>query len=203
MNYLTTKSVLDCLPTRVRDNSPTLRVKAASWLNTAMQDVLNERSWVFLEKTAALTITDSAITLPTDFGREVFIKNGLYIFTTADRLTHSDAARADAAGGEPVGYTIGTDTITFHPTATGSADLSYVAALPADGYVDGTDPTIFPVEFKPLFERCILTAFYEYDVDNDRLPIGLQLDAKMLRNLKRADNQRKAVPALDRKGMVR
>lgn len=203
MNYLTTKTVLDSFFSRVKDNSPTLRTKAVHWLRNAMRDVLNERAWVFLEKTETLSIVDSAITLPTDFGKEVFIKNGIYLFTTADRLTPSNAALADSCGGEPVGYTLSPTAITFHPTATGAADLSYVATLPAGGYADGTDATIFPDEFEPLFERYLTTCFYEYDADDAKIPVGLQLDAKMLRTLKKSDNQRKAVPPLSRKGMVR
>lgn len=203
MNYLTTKSVLDTAFSRTRVNDPTLRAKAVHWLRSTMRDVLNERSWVFLEKTTTLAVTDSAIALPTDFGKEVFIKNGIYLFTTADRLTPQDAALADSCGGEPVGYTLSATSLTFHPTAAGTADLTYVATLPAGGYADNTDTTIFPDEFEPLFERYLTTCIYEYDVDNDRFPASIQLDAKMLRTLKKADNQRKAVPPLNRKGMVR
>lgn len=204
MNYLTTKTVLDSAFSRTRVTDPTLRAKAVHWLRNAMRDVLNEREWVFLEKTAtALPVTDGEITLPADFGKEVFVKNGIYIFTTADRLTPSNAALADNCGGEPVGYTLTPTTLVFHPTTTGTADLTYVATLPTGGYTDGTDATIFPDEFEPLFERYLTTCFYEYDVDNDRLPVGLQLDAKMLRTLKKADNQRRPVPPLSRKGMVR
>lgn len=204
MNYLTTKSVLDTFFSRVKDNSSTLRGKAVYWLRSAMRDVLNERAWVFLEKTTlALTITDGAITLPTDFGKEVFIRTSNYLFTTKDRLTHEEAALADECGGDPVGYTLSASTITFHPAVTGTADLVYNATLPAAGYEDGTDPTIFPDEFEPLFERYLTTCFYEYDVDTDKMPLGVQLDAKMLRTLKKADNQRRAVPSLSAKGMVR
>lgn len=204
MNYLTTKSVLDTFFSRVKDNSSTLRGKAVYWLCSAMQDVLSERAWVFLEKTTqALPITDGAVTLPTDFGKEVFIRTGNYLFTTKDRLTHEEAALADDCGGDPVGYTLSDDAITFHPAVTGTADLTYNATLPVGGYEDGTTPTIFPETFSPLFERYLTTCFYEYDVDTDKMPLGVPLDAKMLRTLKKADNQRRAVPALNPKGMVR
>ena len=203
MNYLTTKSVLDRVFSRIKDNSSTLRVRMLGWLNSTMQDAVSKREWTFLEKTVSLTITDNAITLPVDFDRELFIRNGQYIFTVGDRLTAYMAAEADIAGGEPYGYTLDATSLTFHPSASGTAELTYQAVFPAAGYEDGTIPTIFPINWLPVFERCMITAFYEYDVDADRLPLSLQLDAEQIRAMKKLDNQRKAIPQLSPKGYVR
>lgn len=211
---MNTKTVLDRAFTRIKDNSATLRVKMLGWLNSAMQDVVNERIWLFLDKTVSLPITAGTITLPADFGREIFIKAGYYLYTVGDRQTPQNAAIADIVGGSlhygyvsgsNYGYTLDASTLTFHPSIpldTTTAALTYTAAFPVAGYTDGED-TLFPSEFLPLFERYLLTCFYEYDVDADRLPVGIQVNADLLRKMKKLDNQRKPLPQLNRKGMVR
>jgi hypothetical protein len=200
---MNTKTVLDRVFTRIKDNSSTLRVKMLGWLNSVMQDVVNERAWLFLDKSVTLPITAGAIVLPADFGRETFIRSGDYLFTIGDRLAPQEAALADSYGGDPHGYTVEGATITFHPATTGTASLSYTAAFPALGYFDSTDETLFPDEFLPLFAQYLLTCFYEYDVDADRLPVGLQVNAEQLRRMKKLDNQRKPLPQLNAKGLVR
>lgn len=203
MSYLTTKSVLDRVFSRIKDNSPTMRVRMLGWLNSTMQDAVSKRQWTFLEKTASFAITDNAVTLPVDFDRELFIRNGSYVFTVGDRLTPFMAAESDIAGGDPYGYTLDATTLTFHPSASGTADLTYLAVFPSAGYEDDATPTVFPQYWLPVFERAMLTAFYEYDVDADRLPVSLQLDAEQIRTMKKSDNQRKAIPQLSPKGYVR
>jgi hypothetical protein len=188
----------------VKDNSPALRVKMLDWLNSSMQDVWSERSWLFLEKTVDLAIVAGAITLPTDFGDEIFVRIGnSFIFTTGDNITPSDATRWDVAGGDPHGYTTDDTSLVFHPAASGTASLTYTAKFPAAGYADDTTNTIFPTEFTPLFERAMLTAFYEYDVDTDRAPVSIQIDQQQLRRLKKLDNQRRPLPQLHSRGYVR
>lgn len=203
MNYLNTKQVLDLVFNRVRDNSPALRVKMLGWLNSLIQSVVNERAWTFLEKTVTLPITSGSITLPADFAGETFVKTGLFIFTTADRLTDADAERWDIYGGDPQGYTIANGLLTFHGTVSGTATLTYTAGFPAAGYADGVVDMVLPIEFMPLLERGLLTAFYEYDVDTDRLPVSLQIDQEALRKIKRLDNSRRPLPSLHPKGYVR
>ncbi len=204
MTAITTKIILDQVFTRVRDNSATLRVKMLGWLNSAMREVWAERAWIFLEKTVDLPISGGSITLPADFGDETFIRIGdSFVFTTGDKLTPSDAARYDVAGGDPAGYTSDGTYITFHPAATGIVSLSYVAKVPDDGYQDGTGATIFPMEFLGLFERAMLEAYYEYDVDTDRLPNGIRLNQEGLRRMKKLDNSRKPLPQLNNRGLVR
>lgn len=203
MNYLTTKAVLDQVFSRIKDNSTALRVKMLAWLNSVMQDVINERAWVFLEKSASLTLVDNSVDLPADFGRETFLKNGIYVFTVSDRLSSEQAALVDSAGGEPFGYTLDTTSLTVHPSADGTLELHYVASFPAAWYSDGVDPTLFPIEFMPLFERYLLTCFYEYDVDESRWGSAAALDRRQLRTLKVLDNQRRPLPQLSSKGFVR
>lgn len=201
---LTTKSVLDRVFTRIKDNSGTLRAKMLGWLDSAMRDAWIERRWVFLEKSVTLTITSSAITLPADFGDETFMNvNGLYALTVGDHLSPTEAMKADFRGGEVYGYTKTSTTLTFHPATTGSVVLHYMAKMPDAGYEDGITDTIFPMEFLPLFERSLLTAFYEYDVNADLLPNGVRLDEVQLRKVKKADNLRRPLPPLNPQGMVR
>lgn len=198
------KQVIDSAFSRIKDNSAALRVKMLSWLNSTMREVVNDRAWTFLDVgPATLPITSNAVTLPTDFGQETFVKYGIYTFTTSSRLTPTEAARADLCGGDPVGYTIENGKLTIHPSAEGTLDLSYTAKVPAAGYADDTTATIFPDEFIPLFERYLLSAFYEYDADPEKLNFGAAINQSMLRNLRIADNQRRPVPALSRKGMLR
>ncbi len=201
--YLSTKSVLDRVFNRIKDNSPALRVKMLDWLNSGMQDVRNERSWLFLERKVDLPITGGAITLPTDFGDVVFIRVDNFIFTTGDNLTPSEAARWDVAGGDPQGYTVDAIYLTFHAAVSGTASLTYAAQIPENGYLDSTDATFFPTEFLPLFERALLSAFFEYDVDTDRRPVSIKLDQQQLYRLKKLDNSRKPKPQLHPRGYVR
>lgn len=201
---LTTKAVLDRVFSRIKDNSSTLRVKMLGWLDSAMRDVCSERAWIFLDKSVTLTLSDGSATLPADFGDETFISvGGQYAFTTSDKLTPTAALRAGLLGGGVLGYTLTSTTLTLHPATTGDIVLSYVAKMPDAGYEDGTVDTIFPMEFLPLFERALLAAFYEYDVDADRLQLGIQLDAEHLRRLKKLDNGRKPLPPLSSQGLAR
>ena len=204
MAALTTKAVLDRVFNRVKDNSPSLRVKMTDWLNSAMQSAWAERSWLFLEKKVDIAIVAGSITLPADFGDEIFIRIGnSFIFTTGDNLTPADAVRWDVAGGDPQGYTTDDTLLTFHPAVSGTATLTYTAKVPDVGYTDGTDDTIFPREFLPLFERALLEAFYEYDVDTDRLPNGIRLNTEEMRRMKKLDNGRRPLPQLSTRGYVR
>jgi hypothetical protein len=201
---LTTTAVLDRAFTRIKDNSSALRVKMLGWLDSAMRDAWGERTWIFLEKSVVLTLVNGAITLPADFGDETFLNvGGLYALTTADKLTPTEALKADVRGGDVWGYTLSSTAITLHPATTGTVTLYYVAKMPDAGYADDSTETIFPMEFLPLFERSMLAAFYEYDVDADRLPTGVQLDAEHLRKLKKLDNSRKPLPQLNTYGLVR
>lgn len=203
MTYLTTKQVLDKFFNRTRDNSSTLRVKALGWLNSLMTDVVNERPWLFLNKYVTLTIAANKITLPADFGLESTIAVSGVLLTDIDKLTEEEAFISDQGGGFIDGYTLDSTSITFHPSAEGAAVLNYSAQMPATDYVDSMAATIFPVEFIPLFERSLMTAFYEYDVDTDRLPLGLAVDKVQMSRMKKLDNSRKAIPKNNRNGFVR
>jgi len=201
---LTTQAVLDRVFTRIKDNSSTLRVKMLGWLDSAMRDAWSERAWIFLDKSVTLTLSGGSITLPADFGDETFLNVGdQYALTTGDKLTPTEALKADVRGGDVWGYTISSTAITLHPATTGTVTLYYTAKMPDAGYADDTTETIFPMEFLPLFERSLLAAFYEYDVDADRMPLGIELDTEHLRKLKKLDNGRKPLPLLNNRGLVR
>ena len=189
--YLTAKAVLDQVFSRIKDNSATLRVKMLAWLNSIVIDIANDRPWNFLEKSATITIANSTIVLPDDFSTESSITVGDIILTPQNMLNAPDAFYWSQSSGTLVGYTINESGIVLYPTTTGTAILDYTARV--GGYSDDTTATVFPTEFLPLIERALLTAFYEYDVDTDRMPTSFQLDAKMLSSLKRFDNQRKSL----------
>lgn len=204
MAYLTTKQVLDKFLSRVRDNSAALRVKSLSWLNSLMTDVVNERTWEFLNRSVTLTITNNQITLPADFSIERSIEVGDYILTYANKLTDKEAFRSDQSqSGIVEGFTVEDGTITFHPSAEGSAILHYTAQIPSVGYADTAEATIFPLEFVTLFERALMTAFYEYDVNAELLPVGFGIDKTQMRRMKQLDNSRKAKPKVNSNGYIR
>ena len=202
-SYLTTKAVLDAVFSRLRTNSVEHRARMVSWLNSAMLQVVNEpRAWNFLEKTATIAIADNIIPLPDDFGTENNIRIGDIILTPRHIITDIDAFYADlTAPTSLIGYSVQETGIEFHSSATGNAILNYTARVAT--YTDSADATVFPTEFLPLFERAMLTAWYEYDVDADRLPLSFQLDARMMQQMKALDNRRKGMPQFESHGYKR
>ena len=201
---LTTKQILDSFFTTVKDNSSALRTRATEWLHTLMMSAADERSWLFLKKaSAALPITANTVTLPSDFSMEVCIKLGTILLTPENKLTDEEAFAADNGEGG-AGYTIDGSTLKLHGETTATtAVVTYIAHVPDAGYGDSTTATIFPAEFLPLFVRSLKTAFLEYDVDLDRLPISLQLDGAELRRMKKLDDRRRPPLKLNKHGYVR
>lgn len=201
---LTTKQILDSFFTTVKDNGSTLRARAIEWLHVLMMSAADERDWLFLKKTsAALTITANAVTLPADFSIEVCIALGTVLLTPKNKLTDEQAFAADNGEGG-AGYTIEGSALKLHgETTETTAVVTYIAHVPDAGYGDSTTATIFPAEFLPLFVRSLKTAFLEYDVDLDRLPVSLQLDAAELRRMKRLDNRRRPQIQPNSHGYVR
>ena len=200
-SYLTVKQVLDSVFSRLRTNSAEHRARMVHWLNSAMLQVVNEREWNFLEKTATIAIADNIIPLPDDFGNEISIQVGDVILTSRHLITDTDAFYADLIDPNSlVGYSVQETGIEFHAAAAGTAILTYTARVAT--YADG-DTTVFPTEFLPLFERALLSAWYEYDVDEDRIPLSFQLEPKMLKQMKALDNRRRGMPRLNSNGFLR
>jgi hypothetical protein len=200
-SYLTTNAVLDAVFSRLRTTSADHRSRALSWLNSLTVQVANERAWNFLEKEVTIAIVDNVIALPDDFGEENSIEVEDIILIPQNIITDVQAFYADEYDPSGlIGYTVQETGIEFHATAIGNAILNYTARVAT--YADG-DTTVFPAEFLPLMERAILTAWYEYDVDADRMPLSFQLDAALLKQMKKVDNRRKAIPQLNSHGYVR
>jgi hypothetical protein len=199
--YLTTKGILDQVFSRVSDNTSTLRVRMLAWYNSLAIQVANERPWNFLNTTVNIPIVNSVIPLPDDFGTETSITVGNIILTPQNLLNAPESFYWGQTSGILAGYTVDETGIALFPTTTGTAALEYSKRVPT--YADDTTSTIFPTEFLPLLERSLLTAFYEYDVDSERMPMSFQLDAKMMSQVKKIDNQRKSLHRLNVHGYKR
>jgi hypothetical protein len=167
-----------------------------------MVQVTNERAWNFLEKSATIAIVSNIIALPDDFGTEQYIKVGEIILTPRNIINDVDAFYAHLEdAGELIGYFVNETGIELHASATGTAILGYTARVQT--YTDDVIDTVFPLEFLPLFERAVLTAWYEFDVDADRLPSSFQIDAVLLKKLKELDNKRKAAYQMNPHGYTK
>jgi hypothetical protein len=204
MAFVQPKTILDNVLTRIPDNSAAMRAKCLIWLNEAMRGLTSEpREWEFLKKTAAaLPITANQITLPVDFGRVVSVQVDKTFLTPDEELTDEEAFYVDQSGGATIaGYTVETTTLTLHPTATGTATLSYVSGMPTD-YIDDAIDTIFPIEFQNLLTRSVLAVAYETESD-EMTPGALQLASVELAKMKRLDNKRKATPKISVSGYIR
>lgn len=200
MAWLTTKSVLDAVQSRIVDQSDNLRAKMLVWLNIAMQQVLNEpRDWEFLKKSASVTVTNSVITLPADFGDFLSLECGDYFYTTESQLTPDEVIM------EYEGFVIDEllGTLTIYPaTIEVTATLKYKAAFPVTDYTDGTGATLFPAEFRPLFTRYVMTVRDEFDAEAEA-SMSFKLDQLELKKMKALDNKRKAVPKINSHGYRR
>lgn len=194
--YLNTHDMLDSLQTRIPDKSTATRANMLAWLNDAMRAVVNEpREWEFLKKTASLTITDSRITLPDDFGRVISIQIGSeFCFTQSDELTEKQAF--DVTNGiypNYAGYLCDLTYITFYGSFTGTtAVLTYLIQMNAD-YADVATATIFPIEFGLLLKRSVMSVYKEGN-EEPSATLSVQLDAKELRTMKILDNRKKGTP---------
>ncbi|MDD2898988.1 MAG: hypothetical protein PHI31_09775 [Desulfuromonadaceae bacterium] len=207
MAFLTTKSILDATQTLIADQTAAYRAKMLTWLNLAMQTVINQpREWEFLKKTAPLPVTSNVITLPADYADFESLTVGDYFFTRADQLTDSEAFESVESAGEiPEGFTINEQagTITIVPaTEETTVTLAYKGTMPAADYADDTTATIFPQEFKPLFVRILKTVSNEVDVE-DQYTVSLQLSSADLKTMKALDNKRKALPKPSSHGYIR
>jgi hypothetical protein len=202
MAFLATKSILDATQTLIADQSAAYRLKMLTWLNLAMQTVVNQpRDWEFLKKTASLPVTSNAITLPADYADFESLTVGDYFFTTADQLTGAEAFESVESAGFVIDEKAGTITI-LPATEETTVTLAYKGTMPAADYADDTTATIFPQEFKPLFVRILKTISNEVDVE-DQYTVSLQLSDTDLRTMKALDNKRKALPKPSSHGYIR
>ena len=78
--------------------------------------------------------------------------------------------------------------------------MRYIRLIPAAA--DSDTATVWPWRFLPMFERSLLSAYYEYDGDQRGMP-SLTLDRAELDLLKFADNMQKPIPKQSRKGFLR
>ncbi len=195
---LNTGDILDGALGRQHDGSDELRSKALGWLNDAIQLLAVERRWSFLQKSASLTVSGGAATLPTDFDELVFLRTDAWYLLPRHQLVPEEVETNLTGDTLPVGFTLASGTITFYPTAPdGTASLTYLATVP--NYADSTE-TILPEMFGPLLSRAVLNAVYEYEADARAIP-SIQINQAQLDKLKAKDQKARPIP--QRSGYLR
>ena len=200
---LTGKAILDAAMSHIQDKSTGMRSALTVWLNALFQKTHTERDWLFLHTAQGVTIEENKIIKPSDFGRLIYVQGSGWHLDAKHRLTDRESYEFtddNAADPTPAGFEEMATMLILRPGASGSAYLKYVKLIPAAA--DSTNPTVWPWSFLPLFERSLVTAYYEYDSDQ-RGMISLQLDPKELDRLKFDDNRQKPVPKQSRKGFLK
>lgn len=204
MVYCNTKDILDSALTKIIDNSAGIRADALSWLNEVIGDLAAQpRQWKFLETSTSLTITDNAITLPTDFNQLICITVGDYIFLPSGQLTDEEAAAyASDADTTPVGFTLSGNTITFVPgTDETTCTFKYEKML-TSAVTDSVSDTVFPRIFRNFFITGVRMHYYDYDKDG-RYGKEVVLYQDEMNKVKAWDNQLKTIPKWERHGYLR
>lgn len=207
---LTGAGILDSAQSMLRDPSADLRTKMLSWLQVAFQQAFLEHDWHdLLVLDSAVTITDNKAPKAslTNYGRFFSAKQGDasdgFLLLESDRLTPDEVFTTEeetvATSRIPAGWHEDSTSIYFLPGATGTVDIKHfrTVSTPAD---DDT-ATEWPDYFLPLFQRTLITTYYEYDRD-ERLAVGVQLDVSELSRIKKWQNKRLAVPKRDSKGYM-
>jgi hypothetical protein len=200
---LSGKDILDAVSSHIQDKSTTMRGLLALWLNTLFQKALNEREWQFLFTTISTEIENNRIIKPSDFGRLEYAKGSGWFLEPKNRMTGRevyDATDESANNPTPVGFEETQTSLNLIPGASGTATLRYVRLIPAAS--DTTTRTAWPWSFLPLFERSLLSVYYEYDADA-RGVLSLQLDTAELDRLKYQDNLLRPIPKRSNRGYVR
>lgn len=204
---INTGTVLTAVQTRIHDNSTALRAKMLEWLNQTIATMAAERDWEFMKKTAARVVTANAILKPDDYARFRYaqtLATGLeFHLKEANRLTDEEAFEmTDPNAVDPAaqGFTESSTSIIFYPgTTADTVTLGYVCTVPE--YADNAE-TILPDKFGNLLKRSVLSAYYEYDVDERAIP-SMSLDQQELDRLKSEENRRKPIPKRSARGYLR
>lgn len=220
MTFLTGAGIINDALSIIKNNSTPIRTKMLLWLNIQAQKLAVVRPWVFLSNgTATIVPVNNVLTMPADFGEIQSLSGGVAFFMDPRNLLNDgEAFRLDNAFSglsAPRGYTEGiTETtagnppvttksaiITLHGGAYSEAvTVKYTIEPPA--IADTTSSTSWPSPCRALFQRCLLDAFYEYDMD-ERAALSYQLNAAELSELKKWDNSRKPRTQYNRHGYRR
>jgi len=192
------KNVLNAVQARVHDNSTQTRGRMLSWFMDIVELLAIERSWYCLIKSTPVATTDGVLATINNYEQILSITDdSTYFLDTGDRLTLEEAFKVNAKGGStPVGFTELDGVITLAPVP-GDGQVSVTYKRGQQVYLDDDIDTIWPSNFKPLFVRTILTAFYEFDTDQ-RLIGSVALDSTIINILKRWDNQFQPMPKMSK-----
>jgi hypothetical protein len=196
MARLTGDQILDGVTSIIPDSDTTLRTKFLLWFNYISTKLGMDRiEWSCLRKTASLAVTANKITLPSDFGKLVYVKQAGVFYLEQEHLLNDkeEYEAATNSGTLPTRMSIDevAGTVAFYPGATGTVTLGYVKEPAA--IVDSTDQTDWPQMFKGIFLRAGLDFFYEYDMDV-RAVLSYQLDAAELAVLYEWEISKRPVP---------
>lgn len=215
MSFLTGKGMIDDALSIIRNNSTSVRGKMLVWLNITAQKLAVVRPWQFLSNgQTSIVPVNNVLTMPADFGAIQSLRGGTaFLLDCRHLLTPGEAWQLDktASGfSNPRGYTEGIietvpgtkrATITLHGAGFSNAvTVNYTIEPPT--ITDSTTATSWPVQCRALFQRCLLDAFYEYDMD-ERAALSYQLNAAELSELKKWDNSKKPRTQQNRHGYRR
>lgn len=190
MANMTTTFLLDNTVTAIQDTSATLRARLLNWLNDAIQSIALERDWLCLRQTVACPVSGKSITKPSDYGRMVEMRGDGTQWVLTDQHHLSDTSyygmqNSNGVWNSPIGWVEDATTITLlNVPGTATIYLTYIPELGT--YAEGaTIP--FPIRFSNWFQRAVLTAYYEYDMD-ERYAFSAQQTGEELKKLKHNEN---------------
>lgn len=195
---ITTAQILDMAQSMVTDNTATSRAKMLTWLNVGMQDIASRRDWLFLQKTATITLTDGYSDWPVDCQRPVSFTIGDECIYPSDRMSDQDEARQIYGGYLGTRVATDADGFTVSPAAD-SCVLKYIITVPT--YTDSATETVFPVEMMDVLWRLCVVRFYEFDFD-ERTPGAGQMFEQSLRLAKKWDNKHKPLPRREKRNIL-
>lgn len=177
------------------DNTAEARAKMLIWLNTGMQDIARIRPWMFLQKTATVTLTNSAADWPVDCAEPIsWTIDGQCIYPSA-RMSDADLAAEEYGSTYRVATT--QTGFTIYPDAT-SCVLKYRQTVPV--YADDSAETVWPAEMMEVLWRLCVARFYEYDFD-ERTPGAGKLYERAISQAKKWDNRQKPLPTRNKRNM--
>ena len=187
---LSSNSILDAVTLREHDNTSTMRARILSWFNDAVQAVWLARDWKFLKVTdSTIPLVDSQIALPADYGRLLSLSvQQLWFLDQRNQFTDEEEflnSIESLDGIYPNGWTENLTHITLRPRITGTPKFIYMPTIPE--YLDN-QITVFPIRFRMLFVRTLMSAYYEFEADN-RGMVSIQLDQVELDKLHKWENK--------------
>jgi hypothetical protein len=201
VTYINVAAIVTKALTKTDDTSTALRAKYVSWFNEVARDVLNQpRKWNLLTPVpVVIAIVANQITLPATASEIISIEAEDLFLTPKNQISEQDAFEDDYK--YDLCYTLANGVVTFYPSATGNATLTYELNKTTD-YTDVSTATIFPIEFENLFITGI-RLHHLNDDDDDRYTTEVFKYAAEMKQVKAQDNKLNPRPQTPSQGYTR